>query len=139
MNPSGVGLDGRPRLLDGDLDAAMVADVGATEFGWVDLSVSGDLVAGGELAISLEGPEFMVGWLWAGSEGAEQVVDPFGLFFIDLTAPRRLLRLGALPKNLFLHIPIGVPPGTTIALQGLGVDPTNSTGNLSPPVVRVID
>ena len=77
--------------------------------------------------------------MWVGTKWTELVFALFGILFVDLSAPRLLSYLSPLPGNSLLQIPAGTPSAITLVLQGLGIDLTSSTGNLSGPVVLKIE
>jgi hypothetical protein len=135
--PSGVDAGGNPRFLDGDLDGVMVLDIGAYEYGHVQLCVTGTLTSGGEIKLHSSGTPGLASFLFAGISSEEIIFPPFGTLFIDLSASFVFLHLGSLPNFFSASIPTGLPQGTGFVLQGLGIDGLGR-GNLSNPVTVVL-
>jgi hypothetical protein len=142
----GVDPWGNPRLLDGDLDGVMAVDMGAHEFDWVHLDVTGEATPGGSVIAEATwaGEPPVLPWgirpsvtLFVGAAPAEILLSPYGAFFIDPTAPWMSFRIGTASGSLTLAIPPNWPAGLELVLQSVTMVPP--FGNLSNPVYLTIE
>jgi hypothetical protein len=139
---SGTDVCGIPRVLDGDLDQAMVLDIGAHEFTHARLDVSGTATPGGSLTVDVTGTfasNGMQAFLWFGTGSGESMFAPFGSLFLDLSAgPWGIVPLGAMPISpLNGSIDAQTPVGTFLVLQAQAVG--GGSGSLSNAVQLTIE
>ena len=128
----GFDLAGNLRLLDGDLDGVQAPDIGALEYGNVELVLGGNIVSGGTLQVTLGGKAGVVAVLALGTyDGLGTLLLPYGIVHLDLGQPIVIGLAAVVPFVVDVPIPAAIPPGTTFGLQA--VSSTVPTGNLSRP------
>lgn len=125
----GKDISGSPRHLDGSLDRNRQVDMGAFEFDHVHLEVSGTPSPGSTVTLSATGTVGLQSWLFAGLGEQELDFGVFGNLFVDLSLPWLLVRCGPLPCGLSGPVPLDIPAGTELVLQGLAL--SGNAGNLS--------
>ncbi|MEM7200475.1 MAG: right-handed parallel beta-helix repeat-containing protein [Planctomycetota bacterium] len=133
----GVDLAGMPRHLDGDLDGAIVRDMGAHEFGHVHLDAPPAARRGAVLTLDTTGTSTLMSVLLVGTRPGEQMLPPFGALLLDLGAPWAVLDIGVVPAQRHVPIP-GLPVGLRLSFQDL-VFASSSIGNTSNRVDVVIE
>lgn len=128
---SGRDVARNPRLLDGDLDGALVLDRGAHEFSNVALQVTGSATPGGVLAFDTTGTAGLPVFLVAGAATSELAVKKFGALFVDLAAPFLIVPFGTIPNSQNVAIDPSLPVPLTVYLQEAALAPgAGNFGNL---------
>lgn len=141
----GYGLGGFAASVYADVGSLLTVDSGTgmpqgvsgagnvllAEMGWV----GGGLGAAGVAAqFTLSGPVFALGLLAVSWPEAE-LSTPLGALWLRTDA-LSVLAVGSLPVSGAVAVPVGVLPGTTIALQGAVLD--GGVVRLSPPVLTCV-
>jgi len=137
LTPSGLDLAGNPRLLDGDLDGAMVIDIGAHEFSNVQLGLDGDATPGGTLTFHTSGTPGLHTTLLFSAGAGEQMIAPYGTLLVGADFGR--IPWLVAPAATDVLVPFGLPVGMTLVLQLVAFGPDAGTGNLSNAVTLTID
>lgn len=132
--PTGADVAGHPRVLDGDLDRAMVLDLGAFEFDHVNLAVSGAPTPGGVLTFTTTGTVGLPVFMCVGTASGELRIAPLGSLFIDLSSPWLILPWGTLPDQQSWTVDPALPLPASFILQPFAVDSASRTGNLGNAV-----
>lgn len=128
-----------PRLLDGDLDGVAVVDRGGLEYSHIEIDVQGIPQPGQLVTIAPVGTAGMFAFLVAGAPANGAAFGRIGCLFVDLSLPFVFVPLGVLPAApLSGNIPLGIPSGTEIALQGMAFS-GGGTGNMANDVVLRIE
>lgn len=96
--------DGDPRVLDGDLDGVVLADIGADELANLHLAFAGPLTGGATVTVTTQGPPGLVGRLLVGNPGAF-FAPRAGVVLVSLAGATRL------PWPIGASVPVTVPPG----------------------------
>ena len=135
--PGGLDIAGVPRVLDGNLDRAMVLDRGAREFDNVLLTVTGPATPGGTLTFDTNGTSGLALLMIVGFAEKERTVRPFGGLFVDLAFPFVIVPWGTIPDSRQLSIDPTLPTPTTVMLQELAL--SGPTGNFSKFVSLTIE
>lgn len=116
---AGTDRAGMPRRLDGNLDGALRADMGAHEYGLATLSA---MIARspGQAAVTLavDGSASTLGVLCLGAPGTGLPVASFGELFLDLAQPVVFVPLGTLPAQLQATTAVS---GAVVRVQALGL------------------
>jgi len=122
---------GVPRNLDGDLDGAMVPDIGAAEFTNVMLSAALSGRSDPAVKIDVQSSVPMWGFLAVGVVPGNAVVPPLGALLIAPTSGFGRLVLGPLPFHKDLTISAAVALPRRVLLQAVGLEPGGAVGNFS--------
>jgi hypothetical protein len=129
LAPTGMDLAGNPRLLDGDLDRVLVADLGAREFDVVHLDVLGVATPGGTLTLDTSGVAGLQTFLFAGVAESELAFPRYGALFVDLTVPWVLFPWGTIPSSVDATLDPSLPAPITVFVQEVAVDLATHAGN----------
>jgi uncharacterized protein YjbI with pentapeptide repeats len=125
---------GMPRWLDGRLDKNQRVDMGAYEYGNVELALSGDITPGGSMTIDVIGTEGLTAWLVLGVEMLGLQLKTFGRLDASVLAPSLVTPWGLVPSSTALPIPVDAA-GMTFYVQAVGVsgggDRSLDAGNTS--------
>jgi len=139
VDPSLEDMDGTPRVLDGNADGAMVADMGAFEAAQVRLEVSGHPPAGGQLGFSVAGNQHLLGLVAVGTAPGAFVLPPYGAILFDPSAPFFILApLQPLPFQSVALIPAGIALPPALYAQAVGIHLPTGLGNFSNRLVLSI-
>ncbi len=136
--PVSADVTGNPRILDGDLDRAMILDMGAHELDHVHLMVSGNATPGGTITLETSGTAGLAALLFIASAPGTFLLNPFGVGFFDLSSPWSVFPIGQVPSSINVMIPPTFPVPTTVFLQDLAIAP-GSAGNFSNSQVVTIE
>lgn len=124
---SGLDFGGHLRFLDGDLDGHQRIDMGAHEFGNVQLELT--TPAPQQIQLDLLGDPSLFGVLAMGSPSTTPTpIAPWGDVFFDLASPLVIVTVGSLPATRTYNLPIA-PIDVTFQALALGA----SGGNVSNP------
>ena len=139
LAPTGSDLNGNPRLLDGNLDRAMVLDMGAYEFNNVHLSVTGDATPGGTLTFETTGKEGLITLLFVGVASGEILLKPYGSLFLDVSQPYSFFPFAVIPDTRDVVVPPTLIGPLEVILQELAMGIRSRNGNFSNVVKLVIE
>ncbi len=130
-------LAGVPRVLDGRLSGSQRVDIGALEFGNMEVEVSGDLRPGGYLVVDVSGTSGLPAWMFVGATPG-QLCSRYGALYIDLSTPWILLPWGTIPSKVQIPIPPSIPTPVQFLMQGLalGASSGGNTSNLATVIVQ---
>jgi hypothetical protein len=123
----GQAWDQNPRILDANLDASALPDIGPAEYSNVRLMVQGTPRPGGPLSLRLSGQKGLLPLLLLSAQPARLQVLPFGVLLLN---PGNLIAL-PFPLNTTVSttLPSSFPKGMGLSLQALALG--GKGGNLS--------
>ena len=133
-NIRGTDLVGGPRLIDGNLDGLMVADMGATEYSSIRLHAEVVGADTEQVTIAIDADVPLWGYLVVGLDEGDLLVPPFGSVFVEMTQPFSRIEVGVLPFADQFVIPDDPALPREILLQAVGVIPAQGVGNVSNAV-----
>lgn len=136
---TGRDIGGYPRRQDGNLDGSRRMDMGAHEFGNLDLVVTGDAAPGGLLSIQLGAPVAFAQTFMIVGVGLAEVGTEFGTLFPDVSLPTLVLAWPSPPSTVAATVPATVPVPFPLVLQAVAISGLpGAPANTSNPAVLSI-
>ncbi|MBL8901549.1 MAG: PKD domain-containing protein [Planctomycetes bacterium] len=132
--PLGQDIARLPRLLDGNLDGALRVDMGAHEFGHVELAVNGNATPGGQVTFENTGTSGFAFLRLGGIAPGATLLPPYGMAFLDLASTWPNFHVGVVPNQQIVSVPLQTITPIDLWFQDLAYDPVSLRGNFSNPV-----
>jgi hypothetical protein len=131
------------RLLDGRLEGAMRIDMGAHEFGNVNLRIAGSPKPGETLTFTTSGTAGLIVFVLVGTEAGAACADPYGSLLFEVAKPWWAFFWGGIPASGSYDVPVTIPPDVpaprTYVLQQVAVQLGGGAGNTSNAVALLIE
>jgi hypothetical protein len=127
--PSGTDSRGLPRCLDANFDRAMRVDMGACEFGHVQITASGDFTPGGTVTLTSTGTPGLPALMFIGFAETDALFKPYGRLFVDLSQPWLLVGWPPSPATVTDTLPASITPPLLVVFQEVVL--SGRAGNLS--------
>jgi hypothetical protein len=113
-----VDVYGNSRVLDGDMDGAMRIDIGAAEHAARTLAISGPLMPGTNLMITIGGPGSLPSALWLATGATDGLLlDPLGYLRLSFAGAYVGVPWNATSGTTAVPIPSSFPGGTSLFWQ----------------------